>query len=453
MIKLNNKESITEIQNIINLQKTIIDNFPVLLYNVSSDGIILDCNKIVLNTLGYKNKNELIGKPLLTTIYASSSLKKAKTLFLKWQKTGNIKNEELQIKTKNGRIIDVLLNVHILNDNDGRVLSSISTQFDITKLKRIKNKVLDLAKFPSENPNPVFRVNNKLKIIYSNKTAKKILRKLGLKKQNIPKALSDSLKSSIKKNGNDLMTLVLDIDKSIYEFIIIPVKDTNYFNIYGNDITEKKRAEKLLLMREKEKISVDERDHLAKELHDTVTQTLFSANLIAEVIPKLWKKNPKIAIKKLEEVRLLNNTALAEMRVLLFELKSLSFKNEKLGNLLKGLVKSISVRSGIPISVQVDDKYKHSPKVELGFYRIAQEALNNVAKHSNATDASLLFESYSGYLKLLISDNGDGFDSKKIDPWNLGLTIMKERAKLMGASIDISAKPGRGTEISIAYTR
>ncbi len=453
MIKLNNKESITEIQNIINLQKTIIDNFPVLQYNVSLDGIILDCNKIVLNTLGYKNKNELIGKPLLTTIYAPSSFKKAKTLFLKWKNTGNIKNEELQIKTKNGRIIDILLNVDALNDNDGRVLSSISTQFDITKLKRIKNKVLDLAKFPSENPNPVFRVNNKLKIIYSNKTAKKILRKLGLERQNIPKVLSDSLKSSIKKNGNDLITLELDIEKSVYEFIIIPVRDTNYFNIYGNDITEKKRAEKLLLMREKEKISVDERDHLAKELHDTVTQTLFSANLIAEVIPKLWKKNPKIAIKKLEEVRLLNNTALAEMRVLLFELKSLSFKNEKLGNSLKGLVKSISIRSGIQISVKIDEKYKHSPKVELGFYRIAQEALNNVAKHSNATNASLLFESYSGYLKLLISDNGDGFDSKKINPWNLGLTIMKERAKLMRASIDISAKPGRGTEISIIYTR
>ncbi|MBA7704141.1 Sensor histidine kinase LiaS [subsurface metagenome] len=141
------------------------------------------------------------------------------------------------------------------------------------------------------------------------------------------------------------------------------------------------------------------------------------------------------------------------MRVLLFELKSLSFENEKLGNLLKKLAKSISTRSGIPIRVQIDEKYKHSPKAEIGFYRIAQEALNNVVKHSNATEASLLFESYSKHMKLLISDNGNGFNSNKITPENLGLIIMKERSKLIGASLDISSNPGRGTKISITYTR
>lgn len=558
MIKSNTKkESVTELKNLIKLQETVIDNIPVLQYCISPDGIILGCNKLVLKTLGYKNKNELIGKPLLTTIYAPSSFKKAKTLFLKWKETGNIQNEELQIKTKNGKLIDVLLNVHTLYDNNGKVLSSISTQLDITKrkkaekeieglsrfpsenpnpvlrinkegkviysnlvgikqLKKLKSNVnqkapkvfydivtklfkekstrvetlnvhlgdkdyeyvvtpvkntdyanlygrdvtkqkkaqdeiSNLAKFPSENLNPVFRVNNKLSVIYTNESAKKILQKT--KDNKILKILSVFITNTKKTKIKKLKTVEFEIGDSIYEFSIIPVKDTDYFNIYGKDITEKKKAEKLLLVREKEKISVGERDHLAKELHDTVTQTLFSANLITEVIPKLWKKNPKVVIKKLEEVRQLNNTALEEMRVLLFELKSLSFENEKLGNLLKKLAKSISTRSGIPIRVQIDEKYKHSPKAELGFYRIAQEALNNIVKHSNATESSLLFESYSKHMKLLISDNGNGFNSNKITPENLGLIIMKERSKLIGASLDISSNPGRGTKISITYTR
>lgn len=680
MIKSNTKkESVTELKNLIELLENVIDNIPVLQYCISPDGIILDCNKLVPETLGYKNKNELIGKPLLTTIYAPSSFKKAKTLFLKWKETGNIQNEELQIKTKNGKLIDVLLNVNTLYDNNGKVLSSISTQLDITKhkktekklkeseekmralveyspdfitrtdldgkilyinhtppnlseeeilgeslfrfvkpeyqkiyrekfkkaikrgevtnfviqsnitrinknwfnirispikleddiialnivstditefikakkeiedlsrfpsenpnpifrinkegkviysnlmgikqLKKLKsnvnqkapkvfydiitklfkekstrvdtininlgdkyyeyavnpvkntdyanlygrditkqkkaqNEISNLAKFPLENPNPVFRLNNKLSVIYANKSAKKILQKT--KENKILKILSVFITNIKKTKIKKLKTVEIETGDSIYGFSIIPVKDTDYFNIYGKDITEKKKSEKLLLMREKEKISVSERDYLAKELHDTVTQTLFSANLIAEVIPKLWKKNPKVALKKLEQVRQLNNSAFEEIRALLFELKSSFFENEKLGNLLKKLAKSISIRSGIPIRVQIDGKYKHSSKAELGFYRIAQEALNNVAKHSNATESSLLFESYSKHMKILISDNGNGFNSNKITPENLGLIIMKERSKLIGASLDISSNPGQGTKISITYTR
>ncbi len=120
---------------------------------------------------------------------------------------------------------------------------------------------------------------------------------------------------------------------------------------------------------------------------------------------------------------------------------------------MKKLTESITARSGIPLEVQINEKYKYSPKVELGFYRIAQEALNNIVKHSNATVASLLLKSSSKHLELLVSDNGNGFNFKKITPENLGLTIMRERAKLMGASLDISTNPGQGTKISVTYKR
>ncbi len=546
-------------QDLIKWQETIIDNIPVLQYNVSPDGIILNCNKLVLDTLGYKNKDELIGKPLAPTIYTPAFIDKSKKLFLKWKKTGTVKDEELQIKTKNGKVIDVLLNVSTLYDNDGKILSSISTQLDITTrikaekeienlsrfpsenpnpvlridktgiviysnqvgikmLKKLKSKlggkapkifndtvtrllkekspkpetanihlgemeyefvitpvkgtdyinlygrdvterkkaekaIESLSRFPSENPNPVFRVNNKFSILYANESARKILQELdNINGDKILKILSGLAAGTKKTKIPKLKTVELEINDSIYEFSVIPVKDTDYFNIYGKNITEEKKAESLHRGMEREKAAIDERNRLARDLHDTVTQTLYSANLIAGIIPRLWKRNPKDAVKRLEEIRLLNNVALTEMRVLIFELRPSSFIEENLGTLLKELAKSTSARSKIPIRVQVDGKCKFSPKTELGLYRITQEALNNIVKHSFASRANIFLKCDPEILQLQITDNGNGFDTTKISKTNLGLTIIKERAKLIGASIKIDSRPGSGTEISVSYS-
>ena len=118
--------------------KEHFQKLPLFVYNVSKDGKIKDCNELVWKKLGYNNKDELIGKPLFTTIYAPSSQKKAKQLFLKWKKTGKLENEELQVITKQGKILDVLLNVDTIYDNGGEALYSISTQLDITGRKQVE---------------------------------------------------------------------------------------------------------------------------------------------------------------------------------------------------------------------------------------------------------------------------------------------------------------------------
>lgn len=130
------KEAEDEIKNLNEIQKTLIENIPVLEYNVGTDEKILDCNKLTLETLGYSDKKQLIGKPLITTIYPQSSQEKAKKLFLKWKKQGWLKNEEIKIVTKKGKILDVLLNVNTLYDTNGKVLSTIYTQLDITDRKK-----------------------------------------------------------------------------------------------------------------------------------------------------------------------------------------------------------------------------------------------------------------------------------------------------------------------------
>ena len=325
---------------------------------------------------------------------------------------------------------------------------------DITERKKNENKIESLARFPSENPNPVMRMNDKNLIIYTNKSAKNILRQLGNEKRNkFLEFLHDSVSGGGKNKNSKLVTIEIKISKSVYEFTVIPVKDFDYFNIYGSDITSRKKAERLQNIIGKEKTINEERNKLARELHDTVTQTLFSANLIAEVIPKLWKKDPEAVIERLEQVRQLNNVALMEMRVLLYELRPSAIKDEDLGNLLHGLVKSIGTRSKIPIELIINGEYKFPPKIELGYYRIAQEALNNIIKHSYATKANLVLKVFPEKLYMDITDDGHGFDVKKNSSTKLGLAIIRERAKLMGAQISIDSSPGKGTRITVIYNK
>ncbi|GAH24563.1 unnamed protein product, partial [marine sediment metagenome] len=185
-----------------------------------------------------------IGKPLLTTIYAPSSFKKAKTLFLKWKETGNIQNEELQIKTKNGKLIDVLLNVNTLYDNNGKVLSSISIQLDITKRKKAEKEIEGLSRFPSENPNPVFRINKEGKVIYSNLVGIKQLKKLKSNvNQKAPKVFYDTVTKLFKEKSTRVETLNIHLGDKDYEYVVNPVKNTGYANLYGMDVTKQKKCQ------------------------------------------------------------------------------------------------------------------------------------------------------------------------------------------------------------------
>jgi signal transduction histidine kinase len=132
-----------------------------------------------------------------------------------------------------------------------------------------QKEIIDLSGFPQENPNPVFRVSNEIAIIYANAPAKIILQELGIKAKKIPKKLIDPLVSQIKKKSDNLMTLKLEISSSFYEFSIVKEKD--YFNVYGVDITDRKKEENSIQRTEKKEILLSERNYIARELHDTVT--------------------------------------------------------------------------------------------------------------------------------------------------------------------------------------
>src|SRR5659263_205084 len=132
--------------------------------------------------------------------------------------------------------IPMLLNVNTLYDKNSKEQFFIATQIDVDQYRRAEKEINDLSEFSSNNPNPVFRVSSKLRIIYANEPAKILLRKIGLKGVKIPKKFFEKVTPLIKKKNENLKILEFKISNSIYEFSIIKVKDSDYYNIYGNDI-------------------------------------------------------------------------------------------------------------------------------------------------------------------------------------------------------------------------
>jgi signal transduction histidine kinase len=197
----------------------------------------------------------------------------------------------------------------------------------------------------------------------------------------------------------------------------------------------------------RELATIEERQRLARDLHDAVSQTLFSASLIAEVLPKIWEKRPEEGRKRLEEIRELTRGALAEMRTLLLELRPTVLAEADLSHLLRQLGESITGRSRIPVKVDIEGEVHPPPDVKVALYRVAQEALNNVAKHSGASCATLTLHSQDGRIELSVRDNGKGFNSSNIRPESLGLGFMQERAKSIGASLHVKSAVGEGTEV------
>ena len=212
-----------------------------------------------------------------------------------------------------------------------------------------------------------------------------------------------------------------------------------------------KLQEQLLESERLRKIAVEvERNRLARDLHDSVSQTLFTVATIAQALPRVWQRNPDIGQQGLEELAQLTQGALAEMRNLLIELRPDGLAQKPLGELIKQLTKAISGRANLQITIIVEGDRLVSNEVKLVFYRIAQEALNNIIKYAQATQVSVSLYSDSQRIVLRISDNGCGFDRNNIPSGHLGIAIMKERADSIGATFHLESSPAQGTEVILS---
>lgn len=194
-----------------------------------------------------------------------------------------------------------------------------------------------------------------------------------------------------------------------------------------------------------------ERNRLARDLHDAVTQTLFSSSMIADVLPKIWERNPDEGRRRLEELRQLTRGALSEMRTLLVELRPAALADTDLGDLLEHQVNAFIARTRL--QVRFERSVSHNPPVEVkeAFYRIAQEAFNNIARHAEAAQVRVRLDGEPGKMDLTIQDDGVGFDAQTLEHEGLGLGIMRERARSISARLEVVSRPGRGTRLHLNW--
>jgi two-component system nitrate/nitrite sensor histidine kinase NarX len=197
--------------------------------------------------------------------------------------------------------------------------------------------------------------------------------------------------------------------------------------------------------------ALEERNRLAQDLHDAINQTLFSAAIIAEALPDIWQEDPQQGEQVLEELRLLTQGALAEMRTLLLELRPAALTEKNFGELLQHLVKAFTNRTQIPVNLVIEADGILPPDPQITLYRIVQESLANITKHAKATQVTIKFNGSSKHATLSISDNGRGFDINHTPPGHFGVTIMRERADKVGAILEITSQPEQGATIALDW--
>jgi PAS domain S-box-containing protein len=219
------------------------------------------------------------------------------------------------------------------------------------------------------------------------------------------------------------------------------------------DMRENERLETDLRRQAAELAAGDARAHLARELHDSVTQALFSMTLMTRSIEMLMSRDPEAALQRLATLRDLQRDALAEMRALIFELRPGGLEEDGLIPAIRRHASAVQGRIGLPVVVEADLDERLPSDVEDVLYRIAQEALHNVVKHARARTVRLTLGQAPEGVRLIVADDGTGFDAAGVPAGHLGLAGMKARAEAIGGQLTVESRPGKGTTVAVVVSR
>jgi signal transduction histidine kinase len=194
-----------------------------------------------------------------------------------------------------------------------------------------------------------------------------------------------------------------------------------------------------------------ERLRLSRELHDTLAHTLSAMAVQLDALTTIWQSSPQKAEQMIDQMLQTTRSGLDETRRALSALRASALEEMGLALALRTLAEDFAARNGLQLDFSCPDTLRSlAPDVEQSLYRIAQEALENIARHAKATQVRLCVEQNGAGLNLSISDNGRGFDAlEKSDDDKFGMIGMRERAELLGAVLSVESQPGRGSTLNV----
>ena len=397
--------------------------------------------------------------------------------------------------TRDGREVPIEDSAAPIKDSAGNAIGVVLVFHDVTERRRAQAALREaharavwLARFPDENPNPVLRASADGIVLYCNPATSKLSGwtcEVGQPIQNKLFPLVGQAMAEGREAQEDVQ-----LDGKVYIVWAIPFPQEGYANVYGRDITERKRAEEALRQqtlelqqltenldqRVKERtgelaeanktlrqLSIkvlsaqeEERKRIAGEIHDTLGACLSAIKFKVESVLQGITKTPNVTIESLGTIVPVIQEGVEECRRIQMDLRPSMLDDLGLLPTLSWFCRRFqTIYSGIRVDQEVTIEESEVPvSLKIVAFRVTQEAMNNVAKHSKANTVRLCLRKIDGRMEITVEDNGQGFDLQKVlEPGSasrgLGLTNMRERAELSGGSFEMESTQGKGTVIRV----
>lgn len=340
-------------------------------------------------------------------------------------------------------------------DEDGNVGKVIEYAIDITERKKAEVEIQNLAKFPSENPYPVLRLSDDCTILYANAASDSLLRDWNCRRgRKLPSRWCSLIEEALLSGWGE--TLEVEHGEKTYSFAVVPVARAGYVNLYGQDITARKKAEKASQLKRLSEALLsfqeEERKRIARDLHDEIGQYLTAIKLS---LGMLMKDNPGLADagrRDLEESIQLVDTAMADIRRISASLRPAILDDFGLVPCIEHEVEFLRKRGGLDIVFTTEGlEERLEPRKEIAFYRVMQEALNNIVKHAEASRVEVRLARCDERIALVIRDDGKSFRKGYLErTGGLGIVGMRERIEAVGGTFSIGPRTGGGTIIEAA---
>jgi signal transduction histidine kinase len=269
----------------------------------------------------------------------------------------------------------------------------------------------------------------------------------------------DARTSALYRNTRAWMAVPLKVQQRVFGVLRVDHDQPDYFDpersrllaaVAGQTALAMSHAHALALQRDA--AVVNERNRIARELHDAVSQTLFAANLLAGSLARAPQASDETR-QQVQVLERLNRSALAEMRMMLFELRPDALQTMRLPELLQQAVEALAGRGSISVDTQFEETAAVPPATRVQVYRVAQEALSNIGRHSGAHNAQVQWlVAQPGQGRLRVVDDGAGFDTSADTPGHFGVANIRERAASLGGNLTLRSAPGEGTELILDVT-